>query len=160
MIKPRWGGAALAQIGKADNGNHASTPHNEQPAAEIDSVFWDDVGVVEISNTDPRQTARTLAKRGMREAEERLHRETLTPRMARAIRRLLREPCMREELDRVTGASNSPEVIRQIRGLGLDIHCQRVEKSDRDGLRTFPGRYSLAPESVPEALRLLGALDG
>ena len=87
-------------------------------------------------------------------------RKSLTPRQTRTVQRLLRGAVMREELDHVAGASNSPEVIRQIRGLGLDVHCQRVEKSDRDGLRTFPGRYSLAPESVPEALRLLGALDG
>ena len=46
----------------------ASTPHNEQPAAEEDSVFWDDAGVTEISDSNPMQTARALAKRGMREA--------------------------------------------------------------------------------------------
>jgi hypothetical protein len=87
-------------------------------------------------------------------------RKSLTPRQTRTVQRLLRGAVMREELDHVAGASNSPDIVGQLRRKGLDIPCEPVSKLDRDGRQCTPGRYSLAPESVQEALRLLGALDG
>ena len=84
----------------------------------------------------------------------------LSPRQARLLRALLQAPLMREAADRITGASNSPDWIMRLRRLGLVIHCERILRTDRDGKTCWPGRYSLAPESLPKALRLLGALDG
>lgn len=57
----------------------------------------------------------------------------------------------REAVDRIAGASNGPEVIRQLRDrfdLSKHLHlvCERVQAFDRDGLPCNPGRYRLTPE--------------
>lgn len=51
----------------------------------------------------------------------------------------------RESVDRIAGASNGPQVIRELRQkLGYDaIEMQRVEATDRDGRGCKPGRYRL-----------------
>lgn len=51
----------------------------------------------------------------------------------------------RENLDRIAGSSNGPDVIYQLRGkLGDDaIQMQRVDGIDRDGLPCKTGRYRL-----------------
>jgi len=67
----------------------------------------------------------------------------LTPRQVRAIEALVEDSVMRETLDRVAGCSNSPEVVRQLRELGISIDCELVEQKDRDGRLCRPGRYSL-----------------
>ena len=87
-------------------------------------------------------------------------RKPLTPRQARALQSLLHAAVMREELDRIAGASNSPEVVSQLRQKGLHIECDRVPAIDRDGRPCTPGQYRLAPESRPQAMRLLGGGDG
>ena len=63
---------------------------------------------------------------------------------------------MRENLDTITGASNSPDVIAKLRGMGLEIPCERVERFDRDGNSCYPGRYSLTTEDRVLARQLLG----
>lgn len=40
---------------------------------------------------------------------------------AATLRRLLQKPCPREELDNLLGWLNSPEIIRHLRGLSIDI---------------------------------------
>lgn len=77
----------------------------------------------------------------------------LTPRQSRALTALLHSNgwISREMIDRITGASNGPEVIRQLRnrfGLCKRLHlvCERVTVSDRDGRKSNPGRYRLTPE--------------
>lgn len=51
---------------------------------------------------------------------------------------------MREEVDRIAGASNGPQVISELRtNIGLDIPCERIERTDRDGRPCRPGRYFL-----------------
>lgn len=50
----------------------------------------------------------------------------------------------REEIDQISGASNGPNVIAQLRHTHLiDIEMQRVKVTDRDGLESSPGRYRL-----------------
>lgn len=51
----------------------------------------------------------------------------------------------REEVDRVAGASNGPDVVFRLRGkLGDDaIDTQIVETVDSDGKPSRPGRYRL-----------------
>ena len=66
-----------------------------------------------------------------------------TPRQSRAIDALVAGAVMRETLDRVVGCSNSPEVVRQLREMGISIDCEMVEHRDRDGKVCRPGRYSL-----------------
>lgn len=66
----------------------------------------------------------------------------LTPRQTRAITGLLARPLKREELDRVAGCSNSPDLIACLRRKGLDVPCERVKVVDRDGHDCEAGRYS------------------
>ena len=72
----------------------------------------------------------------------------LTQRHLRAINGLWRGPIMREALDRLAGCSNSPELVRQLRQMGLKIICQKVPVIDRDGKVCKAGRYEFAPEDI------------
>ncbi len=53
----------------------------------------------------------------------------------------------REALDRIAGASNSPDVVMRLRGkLGQDcIETRQVDATDRDGKPCRPGQYRLTP---------------
>jgi hypothetical protein len=84
----------------------------------------------------------------------------LTPRQQRALRELLRRRVSREQLDRITGASNSPQVVAQLRAMGLTIDCDRIEVRDRDGRHCRPGVYRIASASRHKAQALLKASDG
>ena len=66
---------------------------------------------------------------------------TDNPRHLRAITALLRRPLSRQELDRVAGASNSPELVAELRRRGLDTPCERITFIDRDGHKCRPGVY-------------------
>ena len=96
----------------------------------------------------PSEKAQLLAQRIKR-----------NPRTARIIAALMSHPFVwREQIDEVAGASNGPEEVRRIRGLGLDIPCERVPTTDRDGRGTNPGRYRLDATdraTVRDALALL-----
>lgn len=74
----------------------------------------------------------------------------MTPRQTRAVKALARTNgwISREAIDRIAGASNGPEVIRQLRQrLGREaIEMQRVDAIDRDGHPCKPGRYRLTAE--------------
>lgn len=69
-----------------------------------------------------------------------------TERQRRGVAALLRGPVMREALDRIAGCSNGPALIAELRGMGLDVPCERVHATDRDGKPCKPGRYSLSEE--------------
>ena len=64
---------------------------------------------------------------------------TDNPRHLRAITALMRRPISRQELDRVAGASNSPELVAELRRRGLDVPCERIRFIDRDGCPCRPG---------------------
>ena len=70
-------------------------------------------------------------------------------RQSRVIRALMAavDWIARESIDYISGASNGPEVIRQLRQrLGHDaIEMQLFDSIDRDGRPTKPGRYRLTP---------------
>lgn len=66
------------------------------------------------------------------------------PRKIRALAALARGDVMRNDLDNIVGATNSPQVISELRGTGWIINCERVPMIDRDGRHTMPGMYSLA----------------
>lgn len=68
---------------------------------------------------------------------------TDNPRHLRAIHALLRRPMPREHLDREVGCSNGPDLIAQLRRLGLSIPCLRVEVLDRDDRPVQRGVYVL-----------------
>lgn len=69
---------------------------------------------------------------------------TSNPRHLRAIDALMAGPVMREQLDRIAGASNGPDLVQRLRTLGLDLPCEHVMRRDRDGKTSRPGRYSLS----------------
>ena len=68
---------------------------------------------------------------------------TTNKRHLRVIAALTHRIRSREEIDRIAGASNGPEVIAELRRRGLDIPCSRVPCIDRDGLEVKRGVYSL-----------------
>lgn len=84
----------------------------------------------------------------------------LTPRQRRVIVALLKGAVWREGIDAVAGASNGPHVIMELRRKGLAIDCKRIERIDRDGRPTKPGRYSLCQLSRHRAFELLEGFNG
>jgi len=66
---------------------------------------------------------------------------TDNPRHLRVIHSLLIRARKREEIDSIAGASNSPELIAELRRRGLRIPCRRIPAIDRDGYLTKPGVY-------------------
>ena len=67
-----------------------------------------------------------------------------SPRTLRLVTALMHSPKRREELDRIAGASNSPELVRQLRGRGFTVPCVMVSVIDRDGREVKAGEYSLS----------------
>lgn len=68
---------------------------------------------------------------------------TNNPRLLRVINAIMSRPTMREEIDCIAGASNGPDVISQLRALGLVLPCARLSIIDRDGKLSRPGIYSV-----------------
>lgn len=68
---------------------------------------------------------------------------TDNPRHLRVIHSLLIRPRKREEIDRIAGASNGPELIAELRRRGLRAPCQRTPGIDRDGYPIKFGVYEL-----------------
>ena len=64
---------------------------------------------------------------------------TDNPRHLRVIQALLTRPLPREQLDRVAGASNGPELVAELRRRGLEVPCTRTRKKDRDLFDCWPG---------------------
>jgi len=71
---------------------------------------------------------------------------TDNPRHLRVIHSLMIRPRKREEVDRIAGASNSPELIAELRRRGLHIPCYRAPAIDRDGFPIKYGVYSLTDD--------------
>lgn len=68
---------------------------------------------------------------------------TSNPRHLRVLRILQIRPVRREDLDRIAGCSNGPELVAELHRRGLEIPCERVPCIDRDGKPCRPGVYSL-----------------
>lgn len=62
----------------------------------------------------------------------------------------------RENSDRVAHASNSPNVVWQLRAKGVQIATERVPFITCDNTESWYGRYHLAPESRQRLRELLG----
>lgn len=72
---------------------------------------------------------------------------------------LLAVPLTREQLDRVAGASNSPDLVRNLRlGLGLSVPCEREPVRDRDGRAVQRGVYRLAARDKALAREALSSI--
>ena len=68
---------------------------------------------------------------------------TDNPRHLRVIQALTVRPTPREEIDRVAGCSNGPDLVAELRRRGLDLPCTRTKTLDRDLFPTWPGVYHL-----------------
>ena len=72
---------------------------------------------------------------------------TDNPRHLRAIHALMQRARFRNDLQTITGASNTPELVAELRRRGLETPCKKVPVLDRDGVITRPGIYSFnAPD--------------
>ena len=85
---------------------------------------------------------------------------TDNPRHLRVLHSLRAGPRKREDLDRIAGASNSPELVAELRRRGLRLPCQRAPGIDRDGYPIKFGIYELDIDDrrkVESWLRVRGA---
>lgn len=71
---------------------------------------------------------------------------TDNPRHLRVIHSLLIRPRRREEIDRIAGAANGPELIAELRRRGLRAGCHRTPGIDRDGYQIRFGVYEFDNE--------------
>ena len=84
---------------------------------------------------------------------------TLNARGVRLVRLLIDRPqgISRKEAEPLVGTPYAGNDFKRLRdGYGLQIPCKRVKCFDRDGHKSNYGIYSLAAESRPRALQLLG----
>ena len=82
---------------------------------------------------------------------------TNNPRHLRAIAALNTRPMPREHLDRRAGCSNSPELVAELRRRGLDVPCERVADTDRDGLPIRRGVYAFTEQDRRKISRWLAS---
>lgn len=61
-------------------------------------------------------------------------------RHLRVIQSLLIRPRKREDIDRIAGASNGPDLIAELRRRGLRVPCKKTPGIDRDG---FPVKFGV-----------------
>jgi len=85
---------------------------------------------------------------------------TDNPRHLRVIQALMTRPLPREQLDRVAGASNGPELVAELRRRGLDVPCTRTKKKDRDLFDCWPGVYHFSQQDRRRVNRWLTTRKG
>jgi hypothetical protein len=80
----------------------------------------------------------------------------LTPRQHRLLSALLVDPCTREDVDRITGASNGPDEVLQLRRQHrMTIPCTRKGSKDKDDHPVQTGIYRLTTADRLTAQQLL-----
>ena len=81
-------------------------------------------------------------------------------RHLRVIQALMTRPLPREQLDRVAGASNGPELVAELRRRGLEIECTRTKKKDCDLFDCWPGVYHFTQQDRRRVNRWLTTRKG
>lgn len=71
---------------------------------------------------------------------------THNKRHLRVLAVLLVRQLFREELDKIAGCSNGPDLVAELRRRGLEIPCEPVMRMDKDGKPCRPGVYSLTDD--------------
>lgn len=71
---------------------------------------------------------------------------THNKRHLRVLAVLLVRRLFREEMDKIAGCSNGPELVAELRRRGLEIPCEPVTRLDKDGKPCRPGVYSLTDD--------------
>jgi hypothetical protein len=82
---------------------------------------------------------------------------TDNPRHLRAIHALLTRPMPREHLDRAAGCSNGPELVAELRRRGLELPCERVPDTDRDGRPIKRGVYHFIQSDRNKIIRWMAS---
>jgi len=119
-----------------------STPQNEETP---DTVNGPGRGIGEMHEADSAALPQVLPA-------------IRSQRQRRTLVALLDGPRTREQLDRLAGASNSPDVVLTLRRrFGLALPCALETVLDRDGKSVERGVYRLAELDKPTALRLVQA---
>lgn len=85
---------------------------------------------------------------------------TDNPRHLRVIRAALVRSRKREEIDRIAGCSNAPELIAELRRRGLEFPCSHIPAIDRDGLPVKPGVYHLTAADRAKLTRWMATRSG
>ncbi|WP_159878812.1 hypothetical protein [Aquitalea denitrificans] len=71
---------------------------------------------------------------------------TSNPRHQRVIEALLKnEGLLREQVDKIAGCSNGPELMAELQRKGLSWVCLKEAFIDRDGRKCLRGHYFLTP---------------
>lgn len=78
---------------------------------------------------------------------------TGNPRHLRVLHALMTRAMPREQLDRIAGCANGPDLVSDLRHRGLELPCMRVPDFDRDGLPITRGVYHLAAADRRKVLR-------
>ena len=81
-------------------------------------------------------------------------------RHLRVIQAVTVRPISREELDRVAGCSNGPELVAELRRRGLDLPCVRTKKKDRDLFDCYPGVYHFTKQDRRRVLAWISTRGG
>ena len=68
---------------------------------------------------------------------------TDNPRHLRVIHAMMIRPRKREEIDRIAGAANGPDLMAELRRRGLSAECTKTPAIDRDGFPVKLGIYEL-----------------
>ncbi|MFI8750079.1 hypothetical protein ACIGG6_08740 [Vreelandella lionensis] len=67
----------------------------------------------------------------------------MSPRLIRLAIALAKGPITREQADRIAPASNGPHFIGELRRkLEIDLNCDRVPFTTKDGEPSWHGRYT------------------
>jgi hypothetical protein len=69
---------------------------------------------------------------------------TDNPRHLRALHALKVSPRPRESIDSISGCSNGPDLVAELRRRGLDLPCDKTPCIDRDGNEVKRGIYYLS----------------
>lgn len=123
-------------------------PTAYQTAGAGEQVFHPAAAAIVLAVADRRDAEHQHADGDGRDRLDEPSRQfigTENPRHLRVLDALMLGPLSREQVDRVGGASNGPELISELRSFGLDIPCERKRVHDRDGKPVWAGIYSLTP---------------
>jgi hypothetical protein len=108
------------------------TAFESAPDEANSNINGDLFSELRIEKTSPKLKAKTASKFS----------GTDNPRHFRAIHALMQRARFKNDLQAITGASNTPELVAELRRRGLETPCEKVPVLDRDGLVTHPGIYS------------------
>lgn len=82
-----------------------------------------------------------------------------TPHQRRAIKAFVKYgKVTSRDLGRIAGVLNPPELMAALRRNGWQWTCELIEVLDRDGDICRPGLYSLLPESLETAKKMIGVV--